>query len=246
MTALVPYAPPPQIARDLSYAPTARTPAGRLLIRAVENMTGRRALVRRAQGYERTLAGGGDFWREMMRRYGLHLEVLGGSFDDVPTSGPLVMIANHPYGILDGLVMGHILSALRGEFRILAHQVFRGAPDLRQVVLPVDFSETVQGQRANIAMRGQAVDWVSAGGALGIFPGGTVSTAARPFDRPMDPVWRSFMPGWSRALAPPSCRSGSRARTRAFFSWPAICTPICAWRFCCANSGRGWIARCVW
>jgi len=192
MTALAPLVPPSQIARDLSYAPTARTPAGRLLIRAVENMTGRRALVRRAQGYERTLAGGGDFWREMMRRYGLHLELLGGSFDDVPTSGPLVMIANHPYGILDGLVMGHILSALRGEFRILAHQVFRGAPDLRQVVLPVDFSETTQGRRANIAMRGQAVDWVSAGGALGIFPGGTVSTAARPFDRPMDPAWRSF------------------------------------------------------
>ncbi|WP_323041100.1 lysophospholipid acyltransferase family protein [Gemmobacter sp.] len=192
MTALISLAPPPQTARAISYAPSARSPAGRMLIRTVENLTGRMALVRRARGFDGGAAHGPEFWREMMRRYGLHLELLGGSFDDVPTTGPLVMIANHPYGILDGLVMGHILSALRGDFRLMAHEVFRNAPDLRQAVLPVDFSDTAAGRRANIAMRGQAVDWLAQGGALGIFPGGTVSTAARPFEQPMDPVWRSF------------------------------------------------------
>lgn len=198
MTALVPHetaarsAPPSPIAAQISYAPSARSPAGRLLIRTVENLTGRMALVRRARGYDAGLVPAGDLWREMMRRYGLHLELLGGSFDDVPTVGPMVMIANHPYGILDGLVMGHILSALRGDFRLMAHAVLGNAPDLRQVVLPVDFSETTTARRANIAMRGQAVAYLAGGGALGVFPGGTVSTAARPFEQPMDPVWRSF------------------------------------------------------
>lgn len=184
--------PRSHIARDLTYAHSAQTPAGRLMIRTVENLTGRMALIRRAHGYDSAVAQGADFWREMMQRYGLHIELLGGSFDDVPTTGPLVMIANHPYGILDGLVMGYILSGLRGDFRILAHAVFRKAPDVARVILPMDFSETAQAQRANIAMRAEAVDYLRGGGAIGIFPGGTVSTAARPFDAPMDPGWRSF------------------------------------------------------
>lgn len=182
----------PQIARDITYACSARSLPGRMMIRTVENLTGRMSLIRRAVGYEAEVARGGDFWREMMQRYGLNLEVLGGSFDDVPTTGPLVMIANHPYGILDGLVMGHILSSLRGDFRILAHAVFRKAPDLNQVILPIDFSETPDAQRANIAVRAQAIEYLQGGGAVGIFPGGTVSTGARPFGLPMDPVWRGF------------------------------------------------------
>jgi len=188
----VPSMPPAQIARDLSYAHSARTPVGRMMIRTVENLTGRMTLIRRAQGYDRAVAQGADFWREMMARYGLHLEVLGGSFDDVPATGPLVMIANHPYGILDGLVMGYILSGLRQDFRIMAHAVFRKAPDVARVILPIDFAETPAAQRANIAMRGEAVEYLHAGGAIGVFPGGTVATAARPFDAPMDPAWRSF------------------------------------------------------
>lgn len=183
---------PAQIARDITYAHSARTPAGRLMIRTVENLTGRMTLIRRARGYDRAVAQGADFWREMMGRYGLHLDILGGSFDDVPTKGPLVMIANHPYGILDGLVMGYILSGLRQDFRIMAHAVFRQAPDVARAILPIDFAGTPEAQRANIAMRAEAVGYLRAGGAVGIFPGGTVSTAARPFDAPMDPAWRSF------------------------------------------------------
>ncbi len=45
---------------------------------------------------------------------------------------PLIVIANHPYGILDGLMLGHILSVVRGDFRILATPVFRKAEDLQQ------------------------------------------------------------------------------------------------------------------
>jgi putative hemolysin len=62
----------------------------------------------------------------------------------------------------------------------------------QRVILPIDFAGTPDAQRANIAMRADAVSYLRAGGAIGMFPGGTVSTAARPFDAPMDPGWRSF------------------------------------------------------
>jgi hypothetical protein len=65
----------------------------------------------------------------MVERYGLSLDVVGGSARQHPAEGPAGADRQPPYGILDGLMMGHILSR-RGDFRILAHRVFRKAEDL--------------------------------------------------------------------------------------------------------------------
>lgn len=181
-----------QIARDISYASTASSKGARALIRVLENATGRLGLIRRAKGYDRDMRGGRDFWHVIIERYGLTLEVTQGSLAAIPASGPLILIANHPYGILDGLMMGYILSKMRGDFRILAHRIFRRAEDLNRVILPVAFDETKEAVRTNLQTRADALTYLAAGGAIGVFPGGTVSTPQRPFGQPMDPLWRSF------------------------------------------------------
>ncbi|MQQ07015.1 acyltransferase [Epibacterium sp. SM1979] len=181
-----------QIAREISYSYSAETRSGRALIRLMENTTGRLGLIKRAKGYENDVASGQDFWAVMAQRYGLSLDITCGSLGSIPKDRPLILIANHPYGILDGLMMGHILSQTRGDFRILAHQVFRKAQDLNRAILPVDFAETKEAIRTNLQTRKTALDYLSEGGAIGIFPGGTVSTAATPFAHPMDPGWRGF------------------------------------------------------
>ncbi|WP_299782995.1 lysophospholipid acyltransferase family protein [uncultured Roseobacter sp.] len=203
------------ITRDISYSYSAETKGGRALIRVMENSTGRLRLIKRARGYEREVARGRDFFDVMVDRYGLSLDVVSGSLDNIPRSGPLVLIANHPYGILDGLMMGHILARTRGDFRILANSVFRKAEDLNRVILPISFETTKDALALNIATRKTALDYLRDGGAIGIFPGGTVSTAARPFSRPMDPGWRSFtarMIGKSGATVLPVYFDGHTSR----------------------------------
>ncbi|MBP7242492.1 lysophospholipid acyltransferase family protein [Amaricoccus sp.] len=180
------------LAREISYAGSARTRTGRAVIRSVENLTGRPGLIRRAAGYEREVAAGRDFWEVMVERYGLELNLVAGSIADIPRDGPLVVVANHPYGILDGLMMGLVLSRARGDFRILANAVFRRAAELDRIVLPVDFGDTTAARATNLATRRHALAHLAGGGAMGVFPGGTVSTAARPFGQPMDPSWRRF------------------------------------------------------
>lgn len=206
---------PARIARAFSYASGLPGVQGQV-VRTVETITGRPALVRRARGYDADLARGDDFWAVMARRYGLRLDLVGRALADVPRDGPLVVVANHPFGILDGLMMGHILSQVRGgDFRILAHQVFGRAPELEGAILPIDFSETPQATRDNVATRRAALDYLSAGGAVGIFPGGTVSTPARPFGQPMDPAWRLFtarMVLRSRATVVPVFFEGANSR----------------------------------
>ena len=181
-----------QTAREISYAYSAETKGGRALIRLMENTTGRITLIKRARGYEDEVAAGRDFWQVMVERYGLSLDVVGGSLANIPKDGPLILIANHPYGILDGMMMGHILSKTRGDFRILAHRIFRKAEDLNKIVLPISFDGTKEAMQGNIETRKTALNYLGEGGAIGIFPGGTVSTAIKPFAKPMDPGWRSF------------------------------------------------------
>jgi putative hemolysin len=181
-----------EIAREISYAHSVKTRSGRTVVRLLENTTGRLRLIKRAKGYEDEVALGRDFWQVMVDRYGLSLDIVGGALSNIPSEGPVILIANHPYGILDGLMMGHILSQARGDFRILANSVFRKAEDLNPIVLPISFDETREGVQTNIATRKTALDYLGQGGAIGVFPGGTVSTAERPFGRPMDPMWRSF------------------------------------------------------
>jgi putative hemolysin len=178
--------------RDITYATSARTRSGRALIRMLENTTGRLSLIRRAQGYEAEVARGTPFWDVMVERYGLSLDIVGGALDNIPASGPLILIANHPYGILDGLILGHILSRTRGDFRILANSVFGRAEALTNILLPISFDATKEATQLNIDTRATALRYLGEGGAIGIFPGGTVSTAATPFGEPMDPSWRNF------------------------------------------------------
>jgi len=203
------------IARDISYAYSAQTRGGRAMIRTMENLTGRIRLIKRAEGYEREVAAGRDFWAVMVERYGLTLDVIGGSLANIPTHGPLIVIANHPYGILDGLMMGHILSQTRGDFRILAHQIFRKAEDLNRIVLPISFDETKEALALNLRTRKIALEYLGQAGAVGIFPGGTVSTAAKPFAQPLDPGWRGFtarMVGKSAATVVPVFFDGHTSR----------------------------------
>ncbi|SLN38949.1 2-acyl-glycerophospho-ethanolamine acyltransferase [Falsiruegeria litorea R37] len=203
------------IARDISYAHSAATKGGRTVIRLMENSTGRIGLIKRADGYERDVANGRDFWSVMVERYGLSLDVIGGSLSNIPQDGPLILIANHPYGILDGLMMGHILSQTRGDFRILAHRVFRKAEDINRIILPISFDQTKEAMKLNLDTRKTSLNYLGRGGAIGIFPGGTVSTAVKPFGQPMDPGWRGFtarMVGKSNATVVPVYFDGHTSR----------------------------------
>ncbi len=180
-------------AREISYAHGAQTRGGKMMIRAMENASGRIGLIKRADGYEKEVAAGRDFWVVMAERYGLTLDVIGGSINNIPSTGPVVVISNHPYGIMDGLMMGYILSKRRkGDFKILAHNVFTKAEDINRVVLPISFEASKEAIKTNLATRKEAMRYLNEGGAIGIFPGGTVSTSAKLFSHPLDPFWRAF------------------------------------------------------
>lgn len=206
--------------REISYAITAKTRRARLLIRTIENATGRLKLIRKARGYDKEVAQGRNFWDVVPDRYKISLDVISGSLDNIPKTGPVIILANHPFGILDGLMLGQILSRTRGDFRILAHKVFARAEDINDSILPISFDETREAMSTNLNTRREALSYLNQGGAVGVFPGGSVSSPRHMFGFPMDPAWRTFtakMIAKSDATVVPIFFEGHNSRRFQFF-----------------------------
>ena len=60
---------------------------------------------------------------------------------NVPSEGPLMIVANHPFGVLDGLVICWLTSKIRSEFKVLTHSLLLRASETKDYLLPIDFSE---------------------------------------------------------------------------------------------------------
>ena len=180
------------IARDITYAYESQSRFGRQFIRFIENMTGRIGLIKKAEGYADEVAAGANFWQLMFDRYDLELEIVAGSLENIPSEGPVIIVSNHPFGILDGVSMGYILSKRREKFKIMANRVFRRSSDLDEIILPISFEGSKDALAQNIECRKEAISLLDDGGIIGIFPGATVSTSATPMGQAFDPSWQRF------------------------------------------------------
>lgn len=164
----------------------------RAAIHLIEQATGKPRLWRLYADYCSGPAAG-DFFAEALERLSISLAVERADLQRIPREGPLVVVANHPFGVVDGLVLGHLLSRVRPDFRIVVNSVLYRLPELRPFLLPVDFAGTREAQAVNLATRRQALADLAAGRAIAIFPGGTVSTATTALGRAVDPAWKPFV-----------------------------------------------------
>lgn len=111
----------------------------------------------------------------------------GAALADIPTSGPLLIVANHPLGGLEGVAIARALSAIRPDLQVLTNQLLRRIPELRDLFIGVDVLSS-NAASANIAGIKQVHRHLQQAGAVLIFPAGMVSTwesrARRIQDRP--------------------------------------------------------------
>lgn len=201
---------------DLSYARCAKTRAGRAVVRVIENMTGRRKLIRKIANYQADLAEGRDFWQVMWERFNLRLDMPGRGLENIPAEGPIVCVANHPFGIVDGLAFGMVLGQRRPGFKILANAWLAPAPEIVHHILPIERDPTREAMKTNIETRRTALNVLKAGGCVGVFPAGSVSAGRRIYkNRAFDSNWKTFtatMIGMSKATVVPMFFEGQNSR----------------------------------
>ncbi len=110
-----------------------------------------------------------------------------------PRTGPLIVVSNHPFGVLDGVVISQLVSRIRQDFRVLTNSVLYRAEEIRPFLLPIDFAETDEALKTNLKSRATAKAHLLKGGCLVIFPAGGVSTTPTVWHkRAIDTEWKTF------------------------------------------------------
>jgi putative hemolysin len=107
----------------------------------------------------------------------------------IPKKGPVVVLANHPYGMLDGALLGVLLARVRRDVKVMTNFLLEGVPELEEHCIFVDPLHAVRSAERNRRALKQAVQWLRQGGVLAVFPAGEVSHWQMPQGAIADPQW---------------------------------------------------------
>lgn len=179
--------------RKLSYANTFpnRWKAG--TIRAVEWTTGKIALLRLIRKFERMgVPEGQAFWSQALDTMGIRVDTPRDEIARIPAKGPLVIVANHPHGLVDGMVLAAIVGQRRTDYRILTRSLLTGVAEVGQYMIPVPFPHEEDALEKNLDMRRAAMAHLAEGGAIVVFPSGVVASAQTPFGPAVEAEWNPF------------------------------------------------------
>ncbi|UPQ87664.1 lysophospholipid acyltransferase family protein [Vibrio sinaloensis] len=115
------------------------------------------------------------FLRYTLEVLGIDYRVVKGHADAVPKQGATVVVANHPLGCVEGVILAELLLMLRSDVQILANQYLKTVPELDELFIGVDVFEGADAPRANLKALRQAHQHLANGGLLLLFPAGEVS-----------------------------------------------------------------------
>lgn len=182
------------------------SPVADALGRLLEHLLALRALERAYRGIEPGLDPGA-FARRSLELLDIAVDCDTAARQRIPESGSLLVVANHPYGGIDGIALTALLSARRGDLRILANEMLCRIPEFAPVVLPLDVFGGSRAVHRNLGALRAARDWLDRGGAVLAFPAGEVSHLRPELGGIADPPWQRTA-GWllrqvpaARALA---------------------------------------------
>ena len=176
-----------------SFANAELGPISNGCIRIIERLTGQRLIKRLYLDYVDENRPDELFWQDALKRLKIRLNLKKEDGATIPEKGRLLIIANHPFGVIDGVALCAMVSEVRSDYRILTHRVLRQAPSVMDNILPIDFDEDEKALRNNLKTRKDAVTHLKDGGAVIIFPAGAISLAPRVVDKAIDTEWKKFV-----------------------------------------------------
>ncbi|SLN60221.1 hypothetical protein PSA7680_03162 [Pseudoruegeria aquimaris] len=179
--------------RQLSYANTFPNPFKANVIRTLEWCTGKIPILRRIRRFEREgVEEGQAFWSHALRIMGVELLTPPDQIARIPKEGPVVIVANHPHGLVDGIVLAELVGRVRTDYKILTRSLLTGVEEVKDFMIPVPFPHEENAQKLNLEMRRQAMAHLADGGVIVLFPSGVVATSDTWFGPVIEREWNPF------------------------------------------------------
>jgi putative hemolysin len=183
----------PYDGRRLSYGTTFTDPVQQRIIQAVELATAKMSLLRKIRRFEAMgVPHGQPFWAQALGVMGISIETPEAEIARIPREGPVVVTANHPHGLVDGMVMAELIGRVRTDYKILTRSLLTGVAEIDQFMLPVPFAHDPDALTKNVEMRRLAMRHLAEGGVIALFPAGVVASAQRYFGPAVERDWNAF------------------------------------------------------
>lgn len=179
---------------ELSYACPQDPALKQAFIRLIEAISGRGYFVDIYDRWKKESYGSSDFvMGDMLEMIDITLHTRGESWppQNIPDT-PIVMMANHPFGIGDGIAICSMAEKLGRPFKVLINNELLKVPEIREYSLAISFEETKEAMAMNMQTRKEAVSFLKDGGTIVVFPAGGVMTAPKGFGRAEDLPWKLF------------------------------------------------------
>lgn len=186
----------PQLDNPFLLSPAVRKPLPRRLLAAMEPSLDPVLGTWRLGGLYRQmmrLPSSDPFPERVLDTLQIGYRVAAAELARIPAQGPLVIVANHPFGAIEGVVLASLLRRVRPDVKILANYLLSRLPEMQDLIIPVDPFGGRGTAHRNLAGLRQALAWVKGGGALAIFPAGEVSHLAWGQRQVTDPPWAESM-----------------------------------------------------
>lgn len=197
--AVIPEAEAPQgeiyDRRTLTYANSFDDAWTSFAIRAIEWCTGKLTILRMVSKFEKTNENyrGQKFWRGALNTMGIDLLTPEEQLANIPKEGPVVVVANHPHGMVDGMIFADLIGRVRQDYRILTRSVLTGLDEAAtSFMIPVPFPHDPEAQRKMVEMRANAMDHLKNGGVVALFPSGVVMSSDSWFGPAIEREWNVF------------------------------------------------------
>lgn len=180
--------------RNLTYSDTFNSPVKRALIRGIEWCTGKISVMQMVRKFEQQGKFRGQaFWRGALDVMGIDLITPQYQLDHIPRTGPVVIVANHPHGLVDGMVMADLIGRVRTDYRILTRAFLTDIDeDAASFMIPVPFPHDIDAQEKMVEMRRRAMDHLQNDGVIALYPSGVVASSDTLLGPVMEREWNVF------------------------------------------------------
>jgi putative hemolysin len=168
---------------------------------------------------------GDAFLAWVLDRFGVGLRVGDADLARIPRTGAVVVVANHPFGGIEGIVLARALLRVRPDVKLLANFLLGRIPQLRELFLFVDPFARAGSAHANASSLRGALSWLSGGGLLAVFPAGEVASIDLATRRVADRAWSPTVAGLARRTGAVTVPVFVPGRNRAFFQIAGLIHP---------------------
>jgi putative hemolysin len=180
--------------RSLTYANSFDSPMTAFTIRTIEWFTGKLSIIRMIRAFEKKGAPTGQpFWRAALDTMGIPLLTPQDQIENIPKDGPVVIVANHPHGLVDGMILADLIGRRRTDYKILTRALLTGIDEVAaSYMISVPFPHEPDAQRKSVEMRAKAMAHLKEGGAISVFPSGVVASSDTLFGPVLEREWNVF------------------------------------------------------